>query len=95
LFPKKGEMKMPTKERVEYVIKAKIGQGGKKGEMVFVPHSHQSDVTKAVTHFDNYRKGMEARTKGHDVWIEKHIIKTKVMQFTRDAETILKNGMIK
>jgi hypothetical protein len=79
---------------VEYVIKAKVGQGSKKGELVFVPHSHQSDVTKAVTHFDNYRNSMEVKVKGLDVWIEKHIIKTKVMQFTRDAEIMLKNGTI-
>ena len=80
------------KERAEYVIVAKVGQGGKKGEQVFVPHSHQSDVSSAVKHFDKYRKSMDARTKGLDVTIEKHIIRTKIIPFTEDALKMIENG---
>jgi len=87
-------MKMPTKERVEYVIKAKVAQGSQKGETRFVPHSHQSDVTRAVEHYQMIRDSMEAKVKGLDVTIEKHRIRTKVMQFTKDAEKMLQNGKV-
>ena len=83
---------MPIKERVEYVIKAKVGQGGHKGEERFVPNAHQSDVTKAVEHFNMIEQSMNTKTHGHIITIEKHIIKTKIMDFTKDARKLLENG---
>ncbi len=82
---------MDIKERVEYVIKAKVGQGGKKGEDRFVPHAHQSDIDKAVDRFEMMKVSMETKVNGLIISMEKNTIKTRTIDFTKEAEKLLHN----
>lgn len=78
-----------SKARSEYKIVA-IGHEGE----VFIPHQFQSDVSKAVEHYKNVRDSIDTKARGLTISIEKHIVTRKVMDFTDEAEAMLKNGKV-
>lgn len=75
---------MKTTDSVEYQVCAK----NKKGS-IFVPNAFQTDIRAALTIYNGYKNGLEAKSTGAKVWIEKRFIKTKVMDFTATAEKML------
>ena len=77
---------MPTQtERTEYRIRVK-----KKNLEIFVPNAFQTDVSEAVKVYNREKNSLMNKTEGNVVTIEKHIIDTKVIDYSETADKLLK-----